>query len=154
MKQKPKISKLASFWMRLKLKLAGEPNAVRNVIKYRARGVSVGEGTYIYTNVHIGTSKVDDITIGSNCVLTGCTILGHDASIKKHLGHVIAKPVVIEDDCFIGFNATVLHGVTIGKGSIVGAGSVVTKDVPPGTIVVGNPAKVICTVEDFVNKYN
>lgn len=54
-----------------------------------------------------------------------------------------SKPVVIEDDVWVGFNAIILGGVKIGKGAVIGAGSVVTKDVPPYSIVAGNPAKVI-----------
>lgn len=50
---------------------------------------------------------------------------------------------VIEENCFIGGRSMILPGVTVGRGSIVGAGSVVTKDVPPGSIVVGNPAKIL-----------
>ena len=59
------------------------------------------------------------------------------------LDDVIATPVVIEDDAWIGFNATILKGVTVGKGAIVGACSVVTHDVSPYSSVAGNPAKVI-----------
>jgi acetyltransferase-like isoleucine patch superfamily enzyme len=53
------------------------------------------------------------------------------------------KPVVIEDDAWIGFNAIILKGVTIGKGAIVGSGTIVTRDVPPYAVVVGNPARVV-----------
>jgi len=53
------------------------------------------------------------------------------------------KPVVIEDDCWIGSNVIILAGVKIGKGSVIGAGSVVTKDIPPYSVAVGVPAKVI-----------
>jgi acetyltransferase-like isoleucine patch superfamily enzyme len=53
------------------------------------------------------------------------------------------SPIVIEDDVWIGFNATVLKGVTIGRGAIIGASTVVTKDVPPYAIVVGNPQRQI-----------
>jgi acetyltransferase-like isoleucine patch superfamily enzyme len=53
------------------------------------------------------------------------------------------KPVIIEDDVFIGVNSMVLKGVRIGAGSLIGAGSVVTKDIPPGVIAAGVPAKVI-----------
>lgn len=58
-------------------------------------------------------------------------------------GPEMAKPVLIEEDCWLGGNVIVLGGVTIGKGSVVGAGSVVTRDVPPFTVVAGNPARVI-----------
>jgi virginiamycin A acetyltransferase len=60
---------------------------------------------------------------------------------------VILKEVVIEDDVWLGYNVTVLPGVTIGQGSVIGAGSVVTSDIPPYTVAVGNPAKVIKTRE-------
>jgi acetyltransferase-like isoleucine patch superfamily enzyme len=54
-----------------------------------------------------------------------------------------ARPVVIEDDAWIGYAATILKGVRVGRGAIVGAGSVVTRDVPAGMLVVGNPARVV-----------
>ena len=60
---------------------------------------------------------------------------------------VETAPVVIEDDAWIGFKATVLKGVRIGRGAIVAAGAVVTKDVPPFSVVGGNPARVIKTLE-------
>ena len=138
---------------RLIMKLKGVPGAVRNAQRYRDKGVAIGEGTRIYRNVHIGTSASDHITIGKNCVLTGCTILGHDASLNRYLGKSISGPVVIGDDCFIGFNATILKGITIGNAAIVGAGAVVTKDVPARCVVAGNPAKVICTVDDLLAKH-
>ncbi|KAJ4143654.1 hypothetical protein NW765_000802 [Fusarium oxysporum] len=55
----------------------------------------------------------------------------------------MGKPITIEQDCWIGGGAIILPGRTIGKGSTVGAGSIVTKDVPPFTIVAGNPARVL-----------
>jgi len=124
--------------------------------KYRKRGMRIGEETYIYGNVvfGMGLDGPDPIVIGKNCVLTGCTILGHDASTNKILGikYSIRKPVVIEDNCFIGHGAIVLMGVTIGRDSIVGAGAVVTSDVPENSVVAGNPARVICTLDQLVEK--
>lgn len=60
---------------------------------------------------------------------------------------VATAPVVIEDDVWIGFKSTILKGVTIGRGAVVAAGSVVTRDVPPFTLVAGNPARVVRELE-------
>lgn len=81
-------------------------------------------------------------------------MLGHDASTNRVLGlqRSIVKPVVIEDDCFIGHGAIILMGVTIGKGSIVGAGAVVREDVPPGSVVIGNPARIVGTVSELAQR--
>ena len=62
---------------------------------------------------------------------------------NKDWRNVNSRPIVIKDDVWIGMNVIILKGVTIGEGAIVGAGSVVTKDVPAWTVVAGNPAKVV-----------
>lgn len=125
---------------------------LRNAEKYRMRGMQIGEGTLVYPSVVFGRDGNDPIVIGKNCVLTGCTILGHDASTNRHLGlrHSICKPTIIDDDVFIGVGAIVLMGVHIGRGSIVGAGSVVRRNVPAGCVIGGNPAKTVCTVPTLV----
>lgn len=139
------------FWT-LYRSLIRDPYRIAQV--WRNVGMSIGEGTAVYRNVTFGRGGSDPIVIGNNCVLTGCSILGHDASTNMALGirESLRQEVVIEDNCFIGFGAIVLMGVRIGSGSIVGAGAVVSKDVPPGSVVVGNPARVICTVEELVEK--
>jgi len=65
---------------------------------------------------------------------------------RKDWTHVAHAPVVIANKVWIGFNASILKGVTIGEGAIVGACSVVTRDVPPFSIVAGNPARVVRTL--------
>jgi acetyltransferase-like isoleucine patch superfamily enzyme len=62
-------------------------------------------------------------------------------------GPEAGKPITIGEDCWFGGNCIVLPGVSIGKGVVVGAGSVVTKDVPPYHVVVGNPARVLRSIE-------
>lgn len=119
--------------------------------------MQIGKGTYIYRDVKFGRGGADPIKIGANCVLTGCTILGHDASTNRALNIPPGKPsmrrqVIIEDECFIGYGAIILMGVTIGRGSVVGAGAIVTQNVPPNSVVAGNPARIVCTVEELVEK--
>jgi acetyltransferase-like isoleucine patch superfamily enzyme len=133
------------------------PDPYRVAQLWRVLGIEIGDGTCIYRNVILSSSKYEKIIIGKNCVLTGCTVLAHDASTNRLLGikygePSISMPIIIEDDCFIGYGAIILMGTTIGRGSIVGAGAVVTKDVPPGSVVGGNPAKVITTVTSLVEK--
>ncbi|MBB1429365.1 hypothetical protein H5160_02905 [Pseudoalteromonas sp. SG43-4] len=67
---------------------------------------------------------------------------GLDLASKKERMHTAAK-IVVEDDVWIGANAVILSGVTLGKGSVIAAGAVVNKDVKSGTLVAGNPAKFI-----------
>jgi acetyltransferase-like isoleucine patch superfamily enzyme len=90
------------------------------------------------------------ITIGNNVVVgANTTIIDTDFhplnSIDRNLSPTegIIAPVLIEDDVFLGMNSLILKGVTIGNGSVIGAGSVVTHDIPPRVIVAGNPARII-----------
>jgi len=83
------------------------------------------------------------ITLGHNVIISwDCVLMDHDyhclAGDKERI-----RPIVIEDDVWIGCRVIIMPGVRIGRGSVVGAGSVVTKDVAPGMLVAGNPARVI-----------
>lgn len=97
------------------------------------------------------------ITIGNNVHITGeCQFITHDGSTLIMRNKVpdleITAPIVIEDEVFIGFRSLILPGVTIGKGSIIGAGSVVNKSIPPNSVAVGNPCKVIKTTDELLEK--
>ena len=100
-------------------------------------GAVVGEGTMLDMNCVVGARALvgKDCHIGAGAVLAGV------------LEPPSAKPVVIEDEVLIGANAVVLEGCTVGKGSVVAAGAVVTQDVPPMTVVAGQPARVIKQVD-------
>jgi len=80
--------------------------------------------------------------IGPNVSIFGNTVLTDSRSQKGNQATAVGREVYIEEDVYIGGNSTILPGVRIGKGSTVGAGSVVTRDVPNITIVFGNPAKI------------
>jgi acetyltransferase-like isoleucine patch superfamily enzyme len=111
-------------------------------------------------NVGISGSTLrcsEAITIGNNTTIgSGCLIVdtdGHpqdvnerlhaDDEIKTYYKNTKNRPIVIGENVFIGARCIVMKGVTIGDGAIVGAGSVVTKDVPPYTVVAGNPARIV-----------
>lgn len=112
-------------------------------------GLRIGNQSSIGAMCYVGCSGWIDI---GNHVMIGPSVNliaenhNHDrvAASMKEQG-VIRKGIVIEDDCWIGTQSTILDGVRIGRGSIVAAGAVVTKDVPPYSVVGGVPAKVIKT---------
>ena len=102
--------------------------------------VIIGNRTIIgdRTQIHCGSL----VQIGNNCFIAwDVNILDRD--YHKLNGSEEIKPVVIQDNVWIGARATILKGVTIGNGAVVAAASVVTQDVPPRTLVAGNPAKII-----------
>ena len=115
--------------------------------------VIIGDRTRIgLSNTLIGPVQIgDDVRFAQNVVLSG---LNHNyASIDSpiHTQGVSTKPIIIEDECWLGANVVVVPGVQIGKHSIVAAGSVVTKNIPPYSVVAGNPARLLKRY-DFVKK--
>ena len=103
---------------------------------------TVGRGTEVVANggsITIGS----DVRIAARCFLSTANHRFADPGVPIARQGFDVRPVLIEDDVWIGFGACILPGVTIGRGSIVGAGAVVTKDVPAGSIVGGVPARII-----------
>lgn len=123
--------------------------------------VRIGARTFIGGSMLVCAER---ITIGDDVLISwGCTILDHQSHAldwadragdvagwikgEKDWSNVRIRPVAIGDKVWIGFNAIVLPGITIGEGAVVGAGSVVTRDVAPWTVVAGNPARVVRTLD-------
>lgn len=98
-----------------------------------------------------GTSIVSNhsVTIGNNVLIgANCQIGDRDGHSNKYKSS--PKPIIIENDVWLGMNVTVLKGVTIGEHSIIGANSVVTKDIPANSIAAGNPCSVIRTINSII----
>jgi len=109
--------------------------------------VEIGKGTYI--GPYVCMAGPGHIKIGKQCMIashTGIYANNHnfdDLTCPIVLQGVTTEGIVIEDDCWLGTGVKVMDGVTIGRGSVIGAGAVVTKDIPPYSVAVGVPAKVI-----------
>jgi acetyltransferase-like isoleucine patch superfamily enzyme len=109
--------------------------------------IRVGRNVFINQNCTFydlgGLDIADDVMIGPNVsIITS----GHPIEPSQRRAAVIAKPIAIERNVWIAAGATIIGGVTVGENSVVAAGSVVTKDVPPNSLAGGNPARVIRSI--------
>ena len=113
------------------------------MVAWKGARLSIGSGTYL--NYGVSLSAHREVTIGENCLIGNYAVVMdsdyHDLYDRSRPGR--AEPVVIEDDVWLGLRVTVLKGVRIGRGSVVGAGSVVTDDIPPYSLAFGVPARVV-----------
>ena len=111
---------------------------------FRMAGITIGKDCMISWGAKLDVSG-GRIIIGNRCTITyGCIILSHDRSKKRISPKDKGKGTVrLGNDVFVGVNSVILRDVTIGDYSIVGSGSVVTKDVPSNVVVAGNPARII-----------
>jgi acetyltransferase-like isoleucine patch superfamily enzyme len=114
--------------------------------------INNGVGAVIIGNnsrIGIGNVVIGPVTVGNNVILAQNIVISglnhgyEDIDLPIHKQPVSTTPIFIEDDSWIGANVVVTAGVTIGKHCVVAAGAVVTKDIPPFSIAVGNPARVI-----------
>ena len=118
-----------------------------------SKGLKLGKGVEIIDTFFFDPSHCYLISIGDNCTICPrVRLIAHDASTKKILGYTKLGKIDIKENCFIGDSTIILLGVTIGPNSIVGAGSLVTRDIPPSTVAAGNPAKVICSLDDYIKR--
>lgn len=146
------LSRFGNIYKKLREKLARgfikhcgknvniEPHVIFNLALQIGDNSGIGEYSEIYGDVRIG----NDVMMGTNCIIytRNHAFDRTDIPMCKQ-GFSTVKPVIVEDDVWIGGRVTILPGVTIGTGSILAAGAVVTKSTPPYSIVGGNPAKVI-----------
>ncbi|MBX3064837.1 MAG: acyltransferase [Anaerolineae bacterium] len=122
----------------------------------------IGKGCAILNTIYDFGREPWLIQIGNRVTITkGVMLLTHDGASRlfrdqlsgsSRYGNRFA-PIIIHDECFIGVNSIIMPGVTIGPNSIVGVGSVVNQDVPPSTVVAGVPARHICSLEEYIERY-
>lgn len=116
-------------------------------------GMKVGKNISGLINCTIDHGHCWLIEIGNNVVFAPQVyLLTHDTSTKKSTGYVRVGKLEIGDNCFIGARAFIMPGVKLGKNCIVGAASVVTKSFPDDSVIAGNTARLICSVEEYEQK--
>lgn len=110
-------------------------------------GYNIEIGANFFANHNVVILDCAKVTFGDNVFIApncGFYTAGHPLDVQsRNSGLEYAKPIIVKDNVWIGAGVSVLPGVTIGEGATIGAGSVVVKDVPANTLVVGNPAKVV-----------
>jgi len=126
---------------------------------FREQGVQIGEGTRI-VSWNVGSTFGSEpylVRIGNNCsIAAGVRFITHDGGVwalrNKHPNLDCFAPIEIKDNVIVGMNTIIMMGVTIGPNCVIGAGSIVTKDVPPNSVAAGVPAKVIMSLEEYEKK--
>ncbi len=133
------------IWRKLWLSIAHLPMLPQHRAKcLKMGGVNINGRAIIYNGVGFDTVAPDKIFIGNHVAITaGTKILTHYLNPNEKGNTFRIGEVHIEDDVFIGVNSIICNSVTIGKGAIIGAGSVVTKNIPPYQVWAGNPARYI-----------
>lgn len=120
----------------------------------RDSGVVLGKGNFIAS--YFWGSEPYLITIGNNCQITSGVKLfthgGAGAAREQYPKFDVFGKVTIGDNVYLGNNSLVMPGVTIGNNVLVAAGSVVTKSIPENVVVGGNPARFLCTIDDYIER--
>lgn len=157
-KQSDFLSYLKYKWFKRKWRKLNKDNFTVPANCFNRRMVSVGKGTYGEICAHHFGNKEERLEIGNYCSIASQVhfLLGGEHALNQFSTYpfgqkfldvenesTVKGPIIVEDDVWIGFGATIMSGVHIGKGAVVAAGAVVTKDVPSYGIVGGVPAKLI-----------
>ena len=134
-------------------KILNQIRGEQNLEKLIKRGLTVGRDFNRMGGVIIDPSHCWHISIGNNVTLAPRVhILAHDASTKLFLGYTRVSNVTIGDNVFIGAGTIVLPGVSIGNNVVIGAGSLVSRNIPDNCVAVGNPARVVKSLNEYLTK--
>jgi maltose O-acetyltransferase len=126
--------------------------------KLRKQGANVGRNVqivdkknFLYEPWCANLIEIQDEVI----IAAGVRLVSHDSSYANIADDLPTKygKIIIEKKAYIGVNSTILPGVVIGTGSLIGAGSVVNRNIPPRSVAVGNPVKIVSTVDEGIKKY-
>lgn len=144
------ISKIKAILRRLVFRLRGD-YTTEDLI---ASGLTVGKNFVRMVGTIIDPAHCHHIVIGDDVTLAPRVhILAHDASLKRHLGYARIGNVTIGNRVFVGAETVVMPGVSIGDDSIIGANSTVTRSIPPRVVAAGSPARVICTLDEYLERH-
>jgi len=117
-------------------------------------GMHIGQGVHLPASTWIDTSACYAISIGDWCGFgEQCLILSHDAQMDEFLDAGVVAGIMIHESCHFGSRTVILPGVEVGPRTIVGANSVVSRSLPPETVCAGVPAKVICSLDEYLGRY-
>lgn len=139
------------IWTKYKYHRTHECEHINNY--FRRQGIKIGENCKIYSKICSPEPYL--IEIGDNVTISSrVQFITHDNSICKIFSKYtdVFGRIKIGDNCFIGANTIILPGVSVGKGTIIGAGSVVTKSFDGNVVIGGNPAKVLSSLSDYATK--
>lgn len=131
------------------LMLQTDPSKYVSYLK--KKGCIIGNNVHIFEG-HMDMKWLSMITIGNNVTLVNTTVLAHDASTQKYIGKTKFEEVSIGDDVFVGYGSIILPGTNIGNNVVVGAGTVVRGGVPDNCLIVGNPWRILCPLDQYLEK--
>src|SRR6266446_9805127 len=122
--------------------------------KLRAMGMHIGQGVNLPASTWIDTSHCFLIRIEDWCGFgEQCLILAHDAQMDEFLDAGLIGKVTIHESCHFGSRTVILPDVEVGPRTIVGANSVISRSLPPETVCAGIPAKVICSLDEYLARH-
>ena len=147
------LNALLDFASRYKSKL-DRIRLERRWEKLRAMGMHIGQGVNLPASTWVDTSACYAISIGDWCGFgEQCLILSHDAQMDEFIDAGLVARITIHESCHFGSRTVILPGVEVGPRTVVGANSVVSRSLPPDTVCAGTPAKVICSLDEYLERH-